>query len=69
MLILLVILAIILPPLAVFLFEGATGRFWITLILWLLGWGVGWYIFHGGLAGLCSLVAIIFALLIVLGVI
>jgi len=69
MLILLVILAIILPPLAVFIFEGATGRFWITLVLWLIGWGVGWYVFHGGLAGLCSLVAVIFALLIVLGVI
>jgi len=32
-LILLVILAILLPPLAVFLYEGATTNFWIDLIL------------------------------------
>lgn len=68
MLILLVILAIILPPLAVFIYEGPTTRFIITLILWLIGWGVGWWLF-GGLGGLCSLVAVIFALLIVLGVV
>lgn len=68
MLILLVILCFILPPLAVFLFEDASGRFVIDLILWLIGWGVGWWLL-GGLAGICTLVAIIYALLIVLSVI
>lgn len=66
--ILLVILAIIIPPLAVFLYEGASGRFWIDLILALIGWGVGFWLL-GGLGWLCGIVAIIYALLIVLGVI
>ncbi|MBN8688994.1 MAG: YqaE/Pmp3 family membrane protein [Chitinophagales bacterium] len=36
---LLVILAILLPPLAVYLYEGEiNNRFWISLILSLLGW-------------------------------
>ena len=69
MLILLVILCFILPPLAVYLFEGGGTRFIIDLILWIIGWGVGWYFFRGGLAGLCSLIAVIYALLIVLSVI
>jgi uncharacterized membrane protein YqaE (UPF0057 family) len=66
--ILLVILAIIIPPLAVFLFEGASSRFWIDLILALIGWGVGFWLL-GGLGWICGLAAIIYALLIVLGVI
>ena len=66
--ILLVILALIIPPLAVFLFEGATNRFWIDLILAILGWGVGFWLL-GGLGWVCGLVAVIYALLIVLGVI
>jgi len=68
MLILLVILCFILPPLAVGIFEGITTRFWIDFILWLLGWGVGYWLL-GGLGGLCTLIAVIFALLIVLSVI
>lgn len=68
LLILLVILCFILPPLAVFIFESASSRFWIDLILWLLGWGVGWWLL-GGLGGLCTLVAVILALLIILSVI
>lgn len=67
MLVLLIILAIILPPLAVGIYEGITGRFWLVLVLWILGWGVGWWLL-GGLGGLCSLVAVVLALLIVLGV-
>lgn len=36
-LLLLVIIAILLPPLAMYLYEGsATNRFWISLVLWLL---------------------------------
>jgi len=53
--IILVILAIFIPPLAVFLFEGVTTRFWINLILTLLL--------------ITALIAVIHALLIVLGVI
>lgn len=68
MFILLVILCFFIPPLAVGIFEGITGRFWIDLILFLLGWGVGWY-FLGGLAWICGIVAIVYALLIVLSVI
>lgn len=67
-LVILVILAIIIPPLAVFLYEGATGRFWIDLILALIGWGVGFWLL-GGLGWICGLAAVIYALLIVLGVV
>lgn len=49
---LLVILAILLPPLAVYLYEGEiNNRFWISLILTLLGWLPG----------------IIYALILILG--
>lgn len=65
MLIILVILAIIIPPLAVFIYEGATSRFWIDLILAIVGWGVGYWLL-GGLGFLCGLAAVIYALLIVL---
>ncbi|UKN00835.1 YqaE/Pmp3 family membrane protein [Paracrocinitomix mangrovi] len=66
--ILLVILAILIPPLAVGIYEGITGRFWLVLILSLIAWlGIGfWLGWH--IAGLCSLAAVILALLIVLGV-
>lgn len=67
-LILLVILALIIPPLAVFLYEGATQRFWIDLILALIGFGVGFWLL-GGLGWICALVSVIYALLIVLEVI
>lgn len=67
-LILLVILALIIPPLAVFIYEGATQRFWIDLILAILGYGVGFWLL-GGLGWVCGLIAVIYALLIVLGVI
>jgi uncharacterized membrane protein YqaE (UPF0057 family) len=68
MLILLVILCFFLPPLAVFLFEGASSRFWIDLVLFIIGIAVvGWLL--SGLAGLALLVSVIFALLIVLSLI
>jgi uncharacterized membrane protein YqaE (UPF0057 family) len=67
MTILLVILAILLPPLAVGIFEGITWRFWLVLVLWLLGIGLlAWLL--PGLFYIGGLVAIIMALLIVLGV-
>ncbi len=65
-LVIMVILAIILSPLAVFLKEGATTNFWIDLICWLLGVGVVGFFFYGGAL---LLFAIVFALLIVLDVI
>lgn len=64
----LVILAILIPPLAVFLYEGVTQRFWIDLIMALIGYGVGFGLL-GGIGGLLGLIAIIYALLIVLEVI
>jgi uncharacterized membrane protein YqaE (UPF0057 family) len=67
-LILLVILALIIPPLAVFLFEGTTQRFWIDLILAIIGYGVGFWLLSG-LGWICGLVSVIYALLIVLEVI
>lgn len=61
MLILLIILALLLPPLAVWLKDGktATTLFWITLILCLLGGGfwLGW--FFGGFYGIAILLAIL----------
>ena len=68
MLIILIILAILIPPLAVFIYEGATSRFWIDLILAIIGYGVG-FLFFPHLAFLCGLAAVIYALLIVLEVI
>lgn len=59
---LLVILAILLPPLAVYLHDKeATTRFWLTLLLFVLG-VVGAFI----LSPLCWLAAVIVALVIVL---
>ena len=69
MLILLVILCFIIPPVSVAVVDGISQRFWIDLIFFILGWGVGGYFFRSGLAYLCTLVAIIYALLIVLGAI
>jgi uncharacterized membrane protein YqaE (UPF0057 family) len=68
-LILLVILCFIIPPVSVAVVDGISTRFWIDLIFFILGWGVGGYFFRNGLAYLCTLVAIIYALLIVLGAI
>jgi uncharacterized membrane protein YqaE (UPF0057 family) len=63
-LIILVILAVILPPLAVYLAEGLTGKFWLTLILCLVGGGLA--IGIAGYLGLAWLIAIIIALLAVM---
>jgi uncharacterized membrane protein YqaE (UPF0057 family) len=65
MFILALILAFLIPPLAVYLIDGVSNRFWLNLILFLLGWGAfGWL---GGIFWLCGLIAIVHALLIVLG--
>lgn len=63
-LILLIILALFIPPLAVLIFEGPTKRFWIDLLLTLIGVGLGLGL--GGIAYICALAAVIYALLIVL---
>jgi uncharacterized membrane protein YqaE (UPF0057 family) len=52
----------------VFIYEGTTNRFWIDLVLAILGFGVGFWLL-GGLGWLCGLAAVIYALLIVLEVI
>ena len=69
MLLLLVLLAIFISPVAVAIYDGIGTRFWLDLIFWLVGVGVGIAIFGGGLAYLFALVAIIYALLIIFDVI
>ena len=62
MLIIEIILAFILPPLAIFLHDGATsGLFWVTLILCLFAFGGGWWIFGGlfGLWGISTILALL----------
>lgn len=66
-LILLVILAILLPPLAVYLFYGSPEtHFWINLILWIV-FGGGVFLFGGGFFG--AGIALIHALLVIFEVI
>lgn len=60
---LLVILALILPPLAVYLHQGeANTKFWVTTLLFVLGilgaFTLGWYL---------VLASIIYALIVILG--
>lgn len=63
--ILLVILAFFLPWLSVLLYEGATGRFWIILLLWLLAIiGFFWPIAYA-----LAVIAVVYAILIVLGIV
>ena len=66
-LILLVILAFILPPLAVFLVRGVGTEFWISLILFLVA--IGGFAFIGGVAGLAAILGLVYALLIIFDVI
>ena len=59
----LVVLAILLPPVAVYLYEQETNtKFWITLLLFLLG--IAGAVFF---SWLLLFAAIVFALLVVLG--
>jgi hypothetical protein len=65
MILLLVILAFFLPWLSVLIYEGATSRFWIILLLWLLAIiGFFWPIAYA-----LAVIAVVFAILIVLGVV
>lgn len=62
MLIIEIILAFVLPPLAIYLHDGSTsGLFWLTLILCLFAFGGGWWIFGGlfGLWGLSTILALL----------
>ncbi len=63
-LILLFILALLLPPLAVYLKQGLTTIFWIDLILAILGSGFLFYTYIGGF----FLVAVVIAILVVFDV-
>jgi uncharacterized membrane protein YqaE (UPF0057 family)/PBP1b-binding outer membrane lipoprotein LpoB len=62
---LLVVIALIIPPLAVLLYEGATNRFLVNLLLSLLYL----LVFVNPIAALCGLLAVIHAILIVIGAI
>ena len=60
---LLVIIAILLPPLAVYLYEGEiNNKFWITLLLWVLGILGGFFF-----SWFALLASIVYALIVVLG--
>ena len=64
--VLLVLLALILSPIAVFMHgDGISTHFWINLVMWLLG--VGYVI--SPLLGILLLVAVVHALLYIFGVI
>ncbi|MDQ3110766.1 MAG: YqaE/Pmp3 family membrane protein [Bacteroidota bacterium] len=65
------ILAIILPPLAVLLADGLGVHFLVDLIFWLLGYGFVVFIPGGGFIylGIFGLIAIIYALLVIFEVI
>lgn len=64
---LLVLLAILIPPVAVYLHEGATNnRFWISVLLTILGLILFGSI-GGGILFLGTLPAIIYALIVILG--
>jgi uncharacterized membrane protein YqaE (UPF0057 family) len=63
---LLLILAILIPPLAVYLHQGEINtKFWIALILWLLGLGL--FGILTSLAWIGILPSIIYAILVILG--
>ncbi len=62
-----IILALLIPPLAIWLKEGITQRFWIDLICYLLGFGFFFSPFAYG--GALALFAVVFAVLIVLDMI
>jgi uncharacterized membrane protein YqaE (UPF0057 family) len=70
-LVLLIILAIILPPLAVLLADGFGIHFLVDLIFWLLGFGFVIFISTGGVVylGIFGLIAIIYALFVVFDII
>lgn len=63
----LVILAIVIPPLAVYLYDGVSNRFWLDLVLWLVGIGLLYWLLGSSIAFLGGVIAIVYALLIVLG--
>ncbi|MEL6659631.1 MAG: hypothetical protein AAFP77_06870 [Bacteroidota bacterium] len=64
-LILLVLLALIIAPLAMFIYDGyASDRFWLTLVLWLAGLLlVGLLGFLGSLAVLASVIYTLYVIL------
>jgi|GEM_PF-2194316 len=57
--ILLIILALLLPPLALYLHEGASTLFWVTLILCLFGGGYLFAPFFGSFWFIAALLAIL----------
>jgi uncharacterized membrane protein YqaE (UPF0057 family) len=69
MFIIALILAFLIPPLAVYLVDGVTNRFWLNLVLFLLAIGIAGALVSviGSLTWLLMLIAIVHALLIVLG--
>lgn len=66
MLIILIVLAIFLPPVAIAIYSGINSIFWIDLILFIIGLGGFWFF---PLIGLAGLAAIVIAFLVIFDVI
>jgi uncharacterized membrane protein YqaE (UPF0057 family) len=67
MLIIAILLCLILPPVAIAVFDGISTWFWVDLILFLIA--IGGFFLFGGLAGIAGLASIIIAFLVVFDVI
>lgn len=65
--IIMVVLAIVLPPIVVYLIKGKSNAFILNFLLWLIGFGLAYAILGPGIAYLGGLLAIIHALLVLFG--
>lgn len=67
MLILAIILALIIPPLAILIFKGVSTWFWVDLLLFIIG--IGGFFLLSGLGWACAVAAIVIAFLVIFDVI
>lgn len=66
MLVILILLALFLPPVAIAIYRGIDNIFWLDLILFVVGIGGFWFL---PIAGLAALAAVIIAFLVIFDVI
>lgn len=67
MLVLLIILALFIPPLALAIHSGIDGAFWTDLLIWLVG--ILLYGVLGNLGYILIVIAVVYAILLILGLI